>query len=64
MSIDQAENVIRKYALQNAVFFNGKASPKAVAGKVLGECPELRSRSAEVLPMVNDIVAEVNSLDL
>jgi len=64
MSIDQAENVIRKYALQNAVFFKGKASPKAVAGKVLGECPELRSRSAEVLPMVNDIVAEVNSLDL
>jgi len=64
MSEDQVETVVRKYALQNAVFFKGQANPKAVAGKVLGERPELRSRSAEVLEMVGSIVAEVNSLGL
>ena len=30
------------YVLQNAVFYNGKASVGSVLGKVLGEVPELR----------------------
>ena len=29
---DQIEDTIRKFALQNAVFFKGKANPKAVVG--------------------------------
>ena len=61
---DPIQDTIRKYALQNAVFFKGTANPKAVVGKVLGECPELRSRSAEMTSMINDIVAEVNKLGL
>ncbi len=62
MSEDHLESVIRTYALQNAVFFKGKANPKAVGGKVLGECPELRPRSAEVLEALGPIVEEVNSM--
>jgi len=36
------KETIRKYALQNAVKFNGKANIGAVVGKVLGESPELK----------------------
>lgn len=64
MSTDPLETTIRKYALQNAIFFKGKANPKAVVGKVLGECPDLRSRSAEIISLVQDIVDHINSLGL
>ena len=62
--MSEIEETIRKYALQNAVFFKGKANPKAVVGKVLGEVAELRSKSAEVREMVEAIVAEVNAMGL
>ena len=59
---EQMEETVRKYALQNAVFFKGKANPKAVVGKVLGESPELRPRSAEVMEVVKAVVDEVNAM--
>ena len=62
--MDQISETIRKYALQNAVFFKGKANPKAVVGKVLGGCPELRAKSAELTPLINSIVEEVNGMTL
>ncbi len=62
--MDQTNEIIRKYALQNAVFFKGKANPKSVVGKVLGEIPELRPKSAEIIPLVNSIVEEVNGMTL
>ena len=58
------EETVRKYALQNAVFFKGKANPKSVVGKVLGEVPEFRPRSSEVMEVVDGIVAEVNAMTL
>ncbi len=61
---EDVEVLIRKYALQNAVFFKGKANPKAIVGKILGECPEYRSRSAELVPLINSIVAEINAMGL
>ena len=60
--MDNINETIRKYALQNAVFFKGKANPKAVVGKVLGGCPELRAKSAEITPLINSIVEEVNAM--
>ncbi|MHC1709405.1 MAG: glutamate--tRNA ligase [Methanomassiliicoccales archaeon] len=59
---EDLEATIRKYALQNAVLYSGKANPKAVQGKVLAESPELRSRVKEVLPLIASIVEEVNAL--
>ncbi|MCL2148903.1 MAG: glutamate--tRNA ligase [Methanomassiliicoccaceae archaeon] len=64
MTDDNTEAVIRKYALQNAVFFKGAANPKAVVGKVLGENPEYRSRAAEITPLIESIVSEVNRMPL
>jgi len=62
MSDDHAETLIRKYALQNAVFFKGTANPKAVVGKVLGENPEYRSRAGEITPLIESIVSDVNKM--
>jgi glutamyl-tRNA synthetase len=64
MSGDQIEHTIRKYALQNAIFFKGTANPKAVVGKILGENPDYRSKAAELTPLIDSIVAEVNALGL
>src|SRR3989344_1625500 len=56
------ETTIRKYALQNAVKFNGKANIGAVVGKVLGESPELKEDMGKLSKEIKKIVEEVNSL--
>lgn len=58
MSADLRE-IVRKYALQNAALHKGSANPKAVVGKVMGEVPELRSRSKEVSAAAEEICAEL-----
>ena len=58
------ESLIRKYALQNAVFFKGKANPKAIVGKILGECPEYRTKVQEITETINAIVADINAMSL
>ena len=62
MSDDRTEALIKKYALQNAVFFKGTANPKAVVGKVLGENPEYRSKAGELTPLIESIVADINRM--
>ena len=62
MSSEDPEQIIRKYALQNAVLYKGKANPKAVIGKVLADSPELRPKAKELIPLSQEIVEEVNSL--
>jgi len=59
---DEIEQTIRKFALQNAVFFKGTANPKAVVGKILGSCPELRPKAGEITPLINQIVEDVNKM--
>ncbi len=58
------EELIRKYALDNAVKFEGKANPGAVIGKVLKEDPSLKENMKEVSKEINSIVKEINSLGL
>lgn len=62
MADETMDTVIRKYALQNAVFYNGKANPKSVIGKIMGECPEYRQRSKELAEAVEKVVSEVNAM--
>ena len=57
-----AEALIRKYALQNAVQFQGKATVGAVLGKVMAENPDLRAKAKEISPLAKTIVDEVNKL--
>ncbi len=56
------EDSIRNLALKNAIDFKGKANPKAILGKILGEYAEWREKRAELMEKLNSIVAEVNAL--
>ena len=64
MSEDTIKSIALKYALQNAVQFNGRANPKAVIGKVIGLCKKDGISPQEVIPVVNSIIQEVNSMGL
>ena len=56
--------VIEKYALQNAIRYEGKAQMGNVIAKVLGDHPELRSKAQEIKKEVQAIIKEVNQLSL
>lgn len=60
----EIEEIIRKFALLNAVKHDGKAQAGPVIGKVLAEKPEVRAKVKEIAALVNKIVAEVNSLPI
>lgn len=55
---------IVKFALANAIKHNGKADEKAVMNKIMGECPELRSKAREIIKIVKNVVKKINSLTL
>ncbi|KAA0005139.1 MAG: glutamate--tRNA ligase, partial [Thermoplasmata archaeon] len=54
--------IVRKYALQNAVQFEGRADKKAVMGKIIAELKKEGVSPREILPLVDNIVKEVNKL--
>jgi glutamyl-tRNA synthetase len=60
----EIDAVVRKYALQNAVQFNGKASMGAVLGKVMAENPELRPRAKEITAAAKKIIDSINTMGL
>jgi len=57
------EETVRKYALQNAVHFGGKATVGAVLGKVMAEDPALRAKAKEVSALAKSVVGQVNAMD-
>jgi glutamyl-tRNA synthetase len=58
------EQVIRKYALQNALQFEGKATMGAVLGKVMAENAELRPKAKEVSGIAKSIISDVNKMSV
>ncbi len=54
--------LIRKYALQNALEYDGEGQAGSVMGRVLGENPDLRSKAKSISPHIQTAVAEANSL--
>ena len=60
----ELEDMIKKYALINAVEHDGKAMAKSILGKVLSENPDLRSRVLEVRSLSERTAEEVNKLPL
>ncbi len=54
----------QKYALQNAVQFNGKANDKAVIGKVIAELRKDDFSPQEIIPIVNKVISETNKLSV
>jgi len=58
----ELDSVARKYALQNALEYGGKASPGPVIGRIMNEMPELKSRARDVAEAARTAISEVNSL--
>lgn len=53
-------DLVYRYALQNAVFYKGKANPSAVLGKVISQSSEARSNVQETRMLVETLVKEIN----
>ena len=64
MKDDKIIQTARKYALQNAVLFNGKANPKAVIGKVIAVLSKNGFKPQDIIKIVNKVVEEVNKIPL
>lgn len=58
------EIAIKKYALENAAKFNGKANPSAIVGQIIREFPNAKSDMKSVNQQIQFIVQEINSLSL
>ncbi len=61
---ESLKNTIEKYALQNAVRYNGKANIGAVIGKVFAENPELKEKAKEISREAAKIIKDVNKISL
>jgi glutamyl-tRNA synthetase len=55
---------IRKYALQNAVKFSGKADQGAVIGKLLAEDPKLKENIKDISKDVRKTINEISKLSI
>jgi len=55
---------IKKYALQNAVEFEGEAKPGSVIGKLLQEDSSLKKDIKKIKKTVNSVIKKINSMSL
>lgn len=55
---------ILKYALINAIKFNGKANPGSIIGFLMKDDPTIKTKLKEVNPLIQTIVLEVNDMTL
>ncbi|PVX25320.1 MAG: glutamate--tRNA ligase [Candidatus Bathyarchaeum sp.] len=60
----EARELINKIVLLNAIRYEGKATPKPIFSKLLGEHPQFRKNVKDVAPIINEIVQEINKLPL
>lgn len=61
---ERLKEEIKGFALQNAVLHGGKASYKAVMGRVLAVHPEFKQHIDDVIAITKEICEEVNRLTL
>ena len=54
--------VVRKYALQNAVEYNGEGQSGSVLGRLLSEREDLRQKARELMDLVDAEVSAANSM--
>ncbi len=60
--MESEQELIMKYALQNAVRYGGKAEQGRIIGKILGERPELRDKIKDMQKEIADIVKKINNM--
>jgi glutamyl-tRNA synthetase len=60
----EIRELVRKAALLNAIQHDGKAQVSPILGKIVGEKLELKTKVKELSVLINEVVAEVNSLSI
>lgn len=61
---DELRKAIRGFALLNASEHDGKTRNDAIMSKVMGSRPELRQKIKEIIPIISEVVNEVNTLTI
>ncbi len=61
---DEIKKAIRGIALQNASEHEGKTRNDTIISKILGARPDLRSKAKEIMPLISEVVADINKLSL
>ncbi|MBD3213403.1 MAG: glutamate--tRNA ligase [Candidatus Lokiarchaeota archaeon] len=64
MDKEQVEKILWKSGLKNAVQFNGNPNKKAIMGKLMAQREDLRPHAKEIIPMVDEIIEKINTLDI
>jgi glutamyl-tRNA synthetase len=64
MDIDEVKKILWIQGLKNAVEFGGKPNKKAVMGKLMAERKDLRSKSKEIIPILDEVINEILSLKI
>ena len=64
MLYEDLKQIIRKYTLQNAIFYKGTANEKAVIGKIIAVCKDATFSPKDIIPKIRASVTEVNKLTL
>ncbi|MDD2665666.1 MAG: glutamate--tRNA ligase [Methanocellales archaeon] len=59
---ESIEKVIEKHALQNALKYDSAPLADAVMGKVLGECPWLRTKTSKISPLIQGLIEKVSAM--
>jgi glutamyl-tRNA synthetase len=62
MDINEVKRILWIQGLKNAVEFGGKPNKKAVMGKLMAERKDLRSKSKQIIPILNEVINEILSL--
>lgn len=61
---EDLRKAIRGVALQNAYEHEGKTRNETVISKILGSRPDLRSKTREIIPIISEVVTEINRLSV
>lgn len=62
--MDELTKAIWKFALENAIHYDGKANPNALVGKVMGIFPDRRQDMPSTMKLIHSVVNDVNKLSL
>jgi len=64
INVEELKEIIRKHALDNALRYNGKASPGSVIGKVIAELPGVKKYMKTVSFEAGEIISEISLMTL
>ena len=64
MNDQEIRKIIWLNGLKNAVKFNGKPNKKAIMGKLMASKPDLRSKAKMIIPILDEIIAEISKLSI